>query len=251
MIKTTQLSQARPRWFLRREFLGIAALIIILLLGGNIAYAFISSHTSHPAPLPPSQHVSATVNPTPAQTPAPPTSNVTSYTSPLNAQDKANWDVLTYTNGGSCAFSKGVYHAKIPQNGAATACNAENTSVTDFSCQVQMTILSGDGGGLIFRSDANKGSFYRLHIGPDGSYDLASQRSTIVASSSPAIMQGVNQVNTIKVIVIGSQISMYVNGELLTTVQDTSATSGRIGLFAVAINSSTDVAFSNIQLAQL
>ena len=250
----TQPPQAKPRWFLQRKFLAIVLLIVVLLAGSNIAAAFIlranpSAPTLHLTPTTassaPTQTPGTKLTPTP-----PPSSSAVSYASSLSAQDNANWDTYGNSKGG-CAFKDGAYHATISQGGTFTICNAENTNVTDFSCQVQMTILGGDGGGLVFRNDAKSGSGYRLRIGPDGAYDLASQHSTIVSSNSTAIKQGVNQVNTIKVVAIGSHISLYANGKLITTIQDTSATSGRIGLLAVDFNNNADVAFSNIQVTAL
>jgi hypothetical protein len=279
-LHSLQTSTSQPRWFLQRKFLLIAALIVVLLVGGNaLLFAILHSAppskitlqpttsipsslstpthgtatevaTAKPTSAPPASIPRATPTPLPP-TPTPtPTASAPSYSSSLSAQDSANWDILNYTGGGGCAFSGGAYHATMPQNGSVAECNAENSNVTNFSCQVQMKIISGDGGGLIFRSDAN-GNFYRLRISTDGTYDLVSQHSKIVSSSSTAIIQGANQVNVIKVVAIGPQISLYANNHLLTTVKDTASTSGRIGVFAVDFSQTTDVAFSNIEAKAL
>jgi hypothetical protein len=138
----------------------------------------------------------------------------------------------------------------MPQAGSVSQCLAENSSVTNFTYQVRVKILQGDGGGLIFRSNTS-GNFYRLRIGSDGTYDLVSQNSGIVTSSSPAIVQGVNQTNLIKVVANGSQIAIYANGQLITRVNDTASSIGRFGVFAVDFSHVTEVVFSNAQVNAL
>jgi serine/threonine protein kinase len=279
-LHSLQTSPTQPKWFLQRKFLLIATFIVVVLLVGNaLLFSFLHAFHASDITLQPTVSIPsslstpgttevattqptsvptkvATTQPTsaPPVTPTPlpptPTPDASSYSSSLNAQDSANWDVLDYNGGGGCAFSGGAYHATMPQKGAVAQCIAESSNVTNFSYQVQMKIMSGDGGGLIFRSDAH-GDFYRLRIGTDGTYDLVSQRSSIVSSSSSAIIQGVNQVNVIKIVATGSQISLYANGHLLNTVKDTASSSGRIGVFAVDFSQPTDVAFSNIEAQAL
>src|SRR6266700_3695204 len=127
---------------------------------------------------------------------------------------------------------------------------AQGVTVVNFICQVQMKILKGNGGGLIFRAGSS-GAQYRLRVGPDGSYDLASQSATVAKGTSPAINQGLNQINTIKVVARGANISLYVNGQLIASVTDSSSSSGRIGLMGVNFGNAADVAYSTIKVWQL
>src|SRR5258708_24077106 len=87
------------------------------------------------------------------------TSGTPTINDPMAQQDTNQWELDNKTGGGSCAFSNGSYHASMPQAGFFAPCYAQNSSFNNFSFQVQMTILKGDLGGLIFRSDCSS-KFY-------------------------------------------------------------------------------------------
>ncbi|MFL5628929.1 MAG: DnaJ C-terminal domain-containing protein, partial [Ktedonobacteraceae bacterium] len=99
------------------------------------------------------------------------TSGSPSIDDPLTQQDSIGWEVDTKTGGGGCAFSNGSYHASMPQAGFFAPCYAQNRSFNNFAYQVQMTILKGDRGGLIFRSDGSN-KFYLFRVDQNGEYDL-------------------------------------------------------------------------------
>jgi eukaryotic-like serine/threonine-protein kinase len=253
-IQPQGLLTSERKQFTQGKTLLLATLIFLLLLGSGGAFFFTrySANTTHLTPVAKSTTVppllATQITPTPTQSAA---QSLLPYTSTLSAQDEAGWDQFTYAGGGGCAFSGGAYHSSMPQNNTVSQCLAENISVSDFSFQVQMTLLRGDGGGLIFRSDT-KGDFYRLRIGSDGTYDLVSQVAGIVSSSSGAIIQGYNKSNTIKVIAQGNQISLYVNGQILCAIQDKASSGGRFGVFAVNFGSTgTEAVFSNAQVNTL
>jgi hypothetical protein len=75
-----------------------------------------------------------------------------------------NWDVTNILGGGGCAFTGGAYHAGMPQKGYISACFVQATNFSNFSYQIQMTIIKGDQGGIAFRADSGKGSFYYFSI---------------------------------------------------------------------------------------
>lgn len=193
----------------------------------------------------------ATSTPTPIPTPTQQASNGLVLNDPLTAQDANQWDVMTYAGGGGCSFTGGAYEASMPQIGHFASCMAQATNFSDFTYQVQMTILSGtdrDGGGLIFRSNTKEQ--YRLRVGTNGSFDLVDQERTLVSSSNSAIKTGLNQTNVLKVVASGSSISLYANGQFLAKVNDTASSSGQIGLMAIGFTDPTTVAFSNAQVWQ-
>jgi hypothetical protein len=171
----------------------------------------------------------------------------------LTGQDANQWDVFTYAgNAGGCGFNNGAYHATITNAGSFAICTAHATNFANFTYQVQMTILSGitgDGGGLVFRS--SNGSAYRFRVGVDGSYDLVDQVKALASGSSPAINTGVNQTNVLKVVAKGSSISIYVNNQLIANVHDSLSSSGVIGMMAVDFTNPTDVAFNNAKVWQM
>jgi serine/threonine protein kinase len=190
--------------------------------------------------------------PTPIPTPTQQASGGPTLNDPLTGQDANQWDVLTFAGGGGCSFTNGAYQASMPQIGHFASCMARATNFSNFAYQVQMTILSGtstDGGGLIFRSNANEQ--YRFRVGADGSYDLVDPAQTLASGSSTAIKTGLNQTNVLKVVARGGNISLYVNGQFIVRVNDSSSSSGQIGVMAVGFTDPTNVAFSNAEVWQL
>lgn len=205
--------------------------------------------TKHAQPTP-------TVAPQPTPTTAPQqtdsSAGVLTLDDPLSAQNANKWDVFTYTgNVGGCSYLNGAYHAIMKQAGTVSLCMAQATNFSNFTYQVNMTILSGtaaDGGGLIFRSTGGKS--YRFRVGTDGSFDLVDEPQSLIASSNAAIKTGLNQTNVLMVKAQGSSISLYVNNVLIAKITDSFASSGAIGVFAVDFSQPTDIAFSHAQVWQ-
>src|SRR6266853_1692739 len=73
----------------------------------------------------------------------------------LSHQDLYQWEEDNKAGGGGCAFTAGSYHASMLQAGFFSSCHARATDFSDFAFQVQMNILKGDRGGIIFRSDGS------------------------------------------------------------------------------------------------
>ncbi len=183
------------------------------------------------------------------------TSGSPALSDPLSQQDANNWEVDTKTGGGGCAFTGGAYHASMPQAGFFASCYAQGSNFSNFALQVQMTILKGDRGGIIFRANSNNTKFFLLRIGQDGSYTLfryvdtnGNDAKTLFQGSSSAIQTGLNQTNKVAVVFRGSNLYFYVNQQYVASVNDGSYTSGEIGVFADDQSNATEVAFSNLKV---
>ena len=172
---------------------------------------------------------------------------------PLKRNSASGWVEFPWTQG-DCAF-RGAYHSAILQKDIAP-CLAQRTSYSDFAYQVQLTIITGDEGGLIFRSNAIdpnhfpfSTNYYLFGIGHDGRYSLSYQgdksKVQLISGSSSTITTGLNQPNLLTVVAHGSNISLYVNRQYLAGVSDSNRSSGAIGVFAQDNSNPTDVAFSN------
>jgi len=177
---------------------------------------------------------------------------------PLNQQDANNWEVDNKTGGGGCAFTGGSYHASMPQAGFFASCYAQNSNFSNFAFQVQMTILKGDRGGIIFRSDSAGTKFYLLRFDQNGTYNFfvysgnsGSNAKNLLEGSAPSFHTGANQANQIAVVARGSNIYLYVNQQYLTSLTDSTYSSGSIAVFAEDHTNSTEVAFSNAQVWKL
>jgi hypothetical protein len=186
------------------------------------------------------------------------TSGTPAMNDPMAQQDTNQWELDNKTGGGGCAFSNGSYHASMPQAGFFAPCYAQNSNFNNFAYQVQMTILKGDRGGLIFRSDGSS-KFYLFRIDQNGAYNLflytnSNSNSTrnLLEGSAPAIIHtGLNASNTIAVVAKGSTIYLYVNQKYLASTTDSTYSSGSIAVFAEDHTNATEVAFSNLQVWQL
>jgi hypothetical protein len=173
----------------------------------------------------------------------------------LNQQNNNNWEVDSKADGGACAFANGAYHVSTPLTGFFSSCYDQSHIFSNFVFQVQMTVLKGDRGGIIFRSDPTHTKFYLFRAGQDGSYDLylyvdtnGSNSQLLAQGSSSAIHMGLNRPNKIAVIARGSNLSFYINQQFVVSVKDTAYQSGSIGVFADDQANPTEVAFSNAKV---
>ena len=126
----------------------------------------------------------------------------------------------------------------------------------NFALQVQMTIIRGPSGGLLFRSNL-AGTFYAFSISTDGTYFLERispgsiagkiQITPLARGSSPAINQGINQSNTLTVVAQGNTLYLYVNGQYVDSASDSTLTSGAIGVFTLG----AEAAFSNLKVSMV
>jgi len=161
-----------------------------------------------------------------------------------------NWDVTNLQGGGGCAFMADGYHSAMPQTNFFSPCFARATNFSNFSYQVEMTILKGDRGGICFRADPSSGSFYYFYISSSGSYALQTYNNYILTGtlsdgSSTAIKTGLKQPNLIAVVANGAALDLYVNMQYIATVNDSTFVHGQIGVVAEDIHNPTNIVFNN------
>lgn len=183
------------------------------------------------------------------------TSGTPTLNDPLSQQDSNNWEVDTKNGGGGCAFTNGAFHASMPQAGFFASCFAQASNYSNFAFQVQMNILKGDRGGIIFRADSANFKFYLFRVGQDGSYNLflyvdnnGSHARSLIQGNTSAIHTGQNQNNTVAVVARNANLYLYVNQLYIASVSDNTFGSGQIGLFAEDQKNPTEVAFSNLKI---
>ncbi len=175
----------------------------------------------------------------------------------LADQHNNQWDVNS-SQAGSCAFTGGAYHASITVANQHTACMSRKADFKNFAYQAQVTLINGDAGGLIFRSDSAVSTFYRFAIDSTGAYRLFSCKGctgnqnagTVLAFGDLGIKA--NQPNTLTVIAINNTINLYVNGQFVKGVTDATSSAGELGVYAgtfvQAFMHPTEVAFSNVKV---
>lgn len=181
--------------------------------------------------------------------PYPPYTGTLALDDPLyNNGQGHGWDIYSLPVNGNCRFTGGAYESTIQNEGGsnwdiANDCNAEKTSFTNFTFQVDMTILKGECGGLNFRRDSKTGNSYQFIICVKAS--IVNQASNWALRSvyggvyfgdnasgfSGAIHTAYGQTNVLAVTANGSMLTFYVNGQKVGS-KNWSTGSGQIGLIS-------------------
>lgn len=155
----------------------------------------------------------------------------------------------------NCQFITGAYHVLIQQPGFLQTCAsfAPALALSNGTIQVNVSLLSGDDAGLIFR--ANGQQFYDFEITNRRAFffrrhdpGAAGYTYFIKNTSSAAIVSG--GPNKLTVIASGSDFKLYINGKFVGESHDTTYASGQIG-FAVGALASTahaEGSFSNLKI---
>jgi len=248
----------------------IAVLLIMLALltGSGLTYYYVTT-IAHP----PQHQPQATTATTQTLTSVQSTSTITA-TNPqdLYTQATSGTPALDTTSGSqnasdwqapganvSCTFSGTALRATASQQ--ASLCLDRSTSFDNFAYQAQATITQGYVIGLIFRADTISSKLYAFAISSDGVYVLESGQSSslsgnnakiLAGASSTAINTGLNQSNLLTIIARGNTIYLYINKQYLTSVNDSTSSSGMIGVFGENTrNGPVDVTFSKIQVWKL
>jgi hypothetical protein len=127
---------------------------------------------------------------------------------------------------------------------------------SDFNLEVEVTQLAGhpeSSFGILFRLQG-PGQFYRFDITGNGRYTV--ERHNVDGTwtrfvedwpLSPAIQQGFNVTNRLQVSAVGSEITVYANGEALFQFSDAAYSEGNIALAGGTFGQAgLSVAFDNL-----
>jgi len=240
---------------------GGTLILALLVIVSSIAYFGIfnrpasSSLTATPAATSPARaHLTATAQSIATATAAQSIyKQATSGTPALNnSLSQANNSFPTNT---SCVFTGGTYLVTAA-SGDYWTCSG-GPSFTNFAFEVQMTVLKGDCGGIMFRTNAAAGKYYVFEVCASGDYGVFlyfSPRATdyhiLRLSNSPAVKTGLNQTNAIAVVANGKNFYLYVNRQAIDSFSDSSYNSGQTGFVADGSSvfggsaASTDVAYN-------
>ncbi|MBX5455976.1 MAG: hypothetical protein IRZ31_03675 [Thermogemmatispora sp.] len=179
------------------------------------------------------------------------TQGTPTLTDPLTGQNGNQWTLDGNLREG-CSFSGSSLHSLVASDHVFIPCLALATNFADFTLQVHMRLARGDGGGLVFRANADRGTGYLFFVGSDGNYSLmlsdGTQANALVGGPTPAIHTAAGQDNLLTVIARGSSILLYVNKQYVGSAQDKDFSAGQIGVFAIDLGHVTDAAFSQLQV---
>jgi hypothetical protein len=207
----------------------------------------------------PTVQASTTVTATPValHNPYPPYRGTLALNDPLSNNGLGYaWDISAGQQFNDCQFALGGYeitngtHAEEISHG----CAAEKTHFTNFVYQVQLTIVKGSCGGLVWRANSKADNFYEFHVCSDGIFEVYNTFTGIFSSPflygpNAAIHKGLGQTNILAVVAIGSTMTIYINGQKIGTFTDPSNSSGQIGLEATELlGATTIVVFHNARV---
>lgn len=151
-------------------------------------------------------------------------------------------------------FVDGMYHAKEEGGYIRWSC-IENNYFDNFAYQVQMTIVKGFAGGLVFREGVYDSSSYLFLVNSNGDYRLCTYLNGKVVATNDgyvaSFQKGLKQPNILAVRANGDTIDVYVNLDHVANIQSDTFKQGLIGVAVQSAGSPTEVAFSNAKVWEL
>jgi len=223
----------------------LVGLALLIAVGGSVGFFYFASSNQQNPALP------TTVSNN-QQNPYPPFGTLAATDALSDNSQGHGWDEFpTNSIGGACQFTGGAYHVSETKAGYSNFCLASKSNFSNFAFEVQMRIIQGDCGGVIFRfQDINNGTFYYFEVCQNGTYTfLESYSNTLIDNSSSAVIHtGLNQSNLIAVVANGSTLDLYVNNQKINSVSDSTHSQGKVGLVASYQTGPTEVVFSDAKV---
>ncbi len=235
---------------------GIAVLLVLACIGSSTAYVIYRYNTS--------------------RDPYPPYNHVLLLDESLSNVDNGNDWPVDSSSDGVCAFTNGAYHVSERQQGYLRWCLSNYSDFYDFTYEVQMTIVNGNCGGIIFRANAQAGGYhgyYYYEICKPDNYSLyslqlldqlsasnstklplPSQLHLLTGGINPGLHTDANSSILITVVAITDTFTLYLNHQKVAAVTDDTLSFGEIGVAAHetspvdASQTATDIAFSNVKV---
>jgi hypothetical protein len=157
-----------------------------------------------------------------------------------------------WINNGDCGFKSDGYH--VTGGHACLAPDGATPDTADLSATVT-TVKTGQntGYGLALRR-ASAGSFYTFEITSDGRWGFlkyADGNASTISDfqSSSAIKTGDGATNDLRVLVVGSHFTFFVNGQQVGALDDSTYTTGRSGVVNDDTDANSEVVFTNFSVS--
>ncbi len=183
------------------------------------------------------------------------TSSVPTISDAFSSATSSAWGATTT---GTCVVSGTSLHATAPQGGDIL-CGSTALNVSNFACQVQVTLTQGDTLGLIFRANTTSLQAYVIELTSQGTYVLGTGQSgttnfkVLAEGSNSTINAGHGLSNLLTIIAQGSMFYLYVNKHFVVSTSDSSSSSGLIGIASggTITNVAVDATFNHLQVWKL
>lgn len=176
---------------------------------------------------------------------------------PLSDNSKGyRWAEFT-SNSSACRFTAGAYEVDTPTH-IFQACYATSSpQFSNFAFEIQMKIIKGDCGAILFRVDSTNDNFYDFEVCQDGRYevDLHTGKASspfkilVTLQSSSVIHSGLGQDNVLAVVANRNTFDLYVNHQKIDSMTDSTYNQGQIGVYGSSyFGDPTEVLFSNARV---
>ncbi len=229
-------------------------LVACLVLCGALVYftSALANTSSRQADATPTSQASPTIQPSPAAdlNPYPPQTGTLIMSDPMHDNSKGyKWDEATMNGKGGngfCGYKQGSYHiaeSAVQAGSQATViCNPEapQLNLSNETFEANVMVSKGTGVGLAVRLDQTKGTGYIFKVFTNGQYaigkadlnntDANKQFVSLRTGTNGAIKQGLNQSNLLAIAANGNTISLFINGQFIDGVQDSSFMQGQPGV---------------------
>jgi hypothetical protein len=169
---------------------------------------------------------------------------------PLSKEDNNRW-ANYLSDQKSCSFHDGAYFVTDNVSPAATyGCDSTVLNYSDAAIQMDVTLISGDTAGIIFRVDPSFSEMYAFDITNQREAELRmlSQNgiSILIPATGNSAIHGVGKKNTLLVIARGDDFQLFVNATFVGEAHDDSLTTGYVGMSVSDYSESAKASFSNL-----
>ncbi|HEX6482952.1 MAG TPA: protein kinase [Ktedonobacteraceae bacterium] len=158
-------------------------------------------------------------------------------------------------DGINCIFRDGTYHVVVTSADYLQPCELDPQTFDNSAMQVDVSLLSGNNAGLIFR--ANSDQFYDFEINSNGEFffrrhdaGAGSKYVYLVRNTQSAAIAPYDQKNRLLVLANGSDFKLFINGTFVGEARDSTYISGKLGLVAGTLspNASGEAGFANLRV---
>ncbi len=172
----------------------------------------------------------------------------------LSQEDSNKWG----NHAGKCFFQDAAYTVEYSQTpGSTFGCDSDQLHYGDIAIQMDVTLISGDNAGILFRVDPYFSQMYFFDItsqreaefllfGPD-----SGATTNLMPATFNSAIRGVGQKNTLLLIARGNNFQLFVNGTFVGETHDGTIASGSVGMGVSDYLKSAKAHFSNLVIYQL
>jgi hypothetical protein len=245
----------------------LIVLAVVVILGGLVAVIGVSAHNNQVA----TENAHSTATTTARNTTATAQAHATATaqvnatataiasTYPFSANLKLsdpmtdNGKGIGWVTNSICSFNGGAYHAAVGDTPSYASCYASKTNFTNFTYQADMKLLKGDFAGITFRGDNANSKRYAAIFSAAGDciLFLYTQDKNPKTLYEGTVSANITQGATLGVVARGSKITLYINNQEITSVDDGTFSSGQIGTIAYYVKNPADAQFTNVKVWQL